>query len=237
MADSDLQNRANQAQIDLLNKLDRNSDVGVGFYVGFKDTVLTQLKDILKNINKETTAQLNKGLSEINTSLEKGQKEQEEQSKKLQDSLSSKNGKLGKAIDAMAEASGMSQSTALKLQKAARVLSVAADGLIAGVSVAKKATMETATLASDLRESGLVLSDGRKRFKDTLLETSNDLGMARNDVVKILKGSSEQISRYGASTGKNLDNIIKDTMIMKMAHYAVEGDLHEVIPALLNKLG
>ena len=95
MADSDLQNRANQAQIDLLNKLDRNSDVGVGFYVGFKDTVLSQLRDILKNLNKEATTQLNKGLSEINTSLEKGQKQQEEQNKKLQDTLSSKNGKLG----------------------------------------------------------------------------------------------------------------------------------------------
>ena len=221
MADSDLQNRANQAQIDLLNKLDRNSDVGVGFYVGFKDTVLSQLRDILKNLNKEATTQLNKGLSEINTSLEKGQKQQEEQNKKLQDTLSSKNGKLGKVIDEMTEAAGASQATALKLQKVARFLSAGTEAFLEGLKVAKKATLETAGLATDLKEAGVILSDGKKSFTETLKDTSLNLGMAREDVVKVLRGSSEQMTKFGVATGKNLNSVVNEAM----QHYKNIGDL------------
>lgn len=221
MADSDLQNRANQAQIDLLNKLDRNSDVGVGFYVGFKDTVLSQLRDILKNLNKEATTQLNKGLNEINTSLEKGQKQQEEQNKKLQDTLSSKNGKLGKVIDEMTEAAGASQSTALKLQKVARFLSAGSEAFLEGFKVAKKANLETAGLATDLKEAGVVLSNGKKSFTETLKDTSLNLGMAREDVVKVLRGSSEQMTKFGVATGKNLNSVVNEAM----QHYKNIGDL------------
>lgn len=212
MADSNLQDRANQATIDLLNKLDRNSDVGVGFYVGFKDTVLEQLRLMLKNLDKEITTTLSKKMEQVSKEQIDEAQKQTNELKKTRDELSSKNGKLGKIIDTFADTAGMSQNITIGLQKATRVLGVAIDGITKGLEIAYKSSAEFADFATELRQSGVVLSEGNKEFKDVLTGVSNNLGLANETTVRVLKGSSEQMAKFGVTTGQNLTSVINDTM-------------------------